>query len=138
MKLGTSREGSGVTIVPVERLADVWPEVCAWIEEAVKVNQGDENTLDVFVGLARGQYMLWHVPGRYCAVVQITRFPRQTVATVLYTGGAGLEAMRETFEEGKRWCRANGVNVIRTHGREGWARVMGLKHVGVILQEDVT
>lgn len=124
-------------LVQPQDLANVWPKCEGWISEAVKVNQGDENLLDVLIALARGHYLLWFEPNRFAAVVQVISHPRQKVATVLYLGGSGLEQMPQLFEEGKLWCRANGISVIRTFGREGWQRAIGLKRVGVILQTEV-
>ena len=121
-------------IVPIESLADVWPEVCPWIEDAIQHGQGDQNALDVFICLARGIYSLWHEPGKFAMVVHIMPQPRQKVATVIYCGGSDLRAIAEAFEFGKKWGRENGINVIRVWGRPGWERVLGLKRIGVISQ----
>jgi len=121
-------------IVPPERLADAWPEVEEWIAEAVRVGPGDENILDVLIGIARQNYLLWWEPNAFAAVVQIQAFPRQRVAVVVYAGGVNLERMGAVFEASKDWCREHGINAIRTYGRKGWARLLGLEHVGVVLQ----
>ena len=123
-----------VNIVPIDKLADVWPEVAPWLERAIQHGQGDENVFDVFVALARGSYVLWHSPGRFAAVVQIVRYPRQTVATVIYCGGSGLSEIEAAFDFGRKWGRENGVDAIRIWGREGWERLFGMKRIGVILQ----
>ena len=127
-----------VSVVPIEKLADVWPEVQPWLERAISHGQGDENIWDVFVALARGAYTLWHSPTRFAAVVQTIRQPRQSVATILYCGGRGLSEIEEAFAFGKLWARENGVNVIRVWGREGWERILGMERMGVILQVRVT
>ena len=125
-------------VVEPQALADVWEEVSPWLDAAVKENQGDESLLDVLIALARNMYMLWHEPGQFAAVVNIVRFPRQTVATIVYCGGPGaLDALIKAWEEGKKWGQKNGVHVIRTFGRPGWEKVVGLKKVGVILQEEI-
>lgn len=121
-------------IVPPNKLADVWPEVAPWIEDAIAFNGGDENLLDVLIALARGQYTLWHQPGRFVGVIQIVQFPRQTVATVIYCGGVDLKGIALAFEYGKRWARENGIAVIRTYGRPGWEKLLGLKRRGVALE----
>ncbi|HTO43131.1 MAG TPA: hypothetical protein VML56_03570 [Burkholderiales bacterium] len=124
-------------IVAPEALADTWPKVERWLAAAVDRNQGDENLLDVLLAIARGHYLLWHEDGKWAAVVQIVKFPRQTVATVLYCGGSDLEAMKAAFEYGRQWAREHGIDVVRTYGRKGWARVIGLEQQGVILQAGV-
>jgi len=122
-------------IVQPQDLANTWPKVEGWIAAAVAEGQGDENALDVLIAIARGVYLLWYEEGKFCGVVQIQHLPRQKVATVIYCGGSGLDEIRQAFEEGKLWAKANGIHVVRTHGREGWKRALGLKAVGVILQE---
>lgn len=122
-------------LVEPHQLRMVWPHVVEWIDAAVAENQGDENTLDVLIAIARGTYLLFFERGVFAAVVHIQQFPSQKVATIVYMGGAGLEAMKIAFEAGKAWGRTQGINVVRTYGRPGWAKVMGLKPVGVILQE---
>ena len=121
-------------LVPIEKLADVWPHVSKWLERAIERNQGDENIWDVFVALARGTYILWYEPGAYATVVYIFKHPRQTVATVLYCGGDDLGAIVKSFEFGKQFARENKIDVIRVWGREGWEKALGLERVGVIMQ----
>lgn len=124
-----------MNVIQPHELRHVWPRVVDWINEAVKQNQGDEELLDVLIALARGQYLLFHEPGAYAAIVSIAQYPAQKVGTIVYLGGKGIEDLRRGFEDGKTWGRANGVNVVRTYGRPGWAKLMGLKQVGVILQD---
>lgn len=126
-----------MNIVPPEQLANVWPEVVAWISQAVAVNQGDENTLDVLIALAQGRYTLWHEPGVFAAVSSIVRYPRQTVGNIVYLGGADLESIQRAFGEAKAYARRNGIDVLRVWGRPGWERLLALKRRAVILQIEV-
>lgn len=121
-------------IVPVEDLANVWPKVEGWIAAALPHGAGDENSLDIFIRLARGDYALWYEQHQFAAVVQIVQQPRQRVATILYCGGRGLSAVQAAFHHGKAWAAANHVDVIRVYGREGWERALGLERVGTICQ----
>ena len=123
-------------LVPHFELANVWPQVEKWLADAVKINQGDENLFDVGMAINEGRYELWWEPGKFAAVVQIQEFPRQRVAVLLYAGGV-LEAFREMYGEAKRVAKARGIDVIRTWGRPGWERALGMKRVGVILQESL-
>lgn len=125
-------------IVPLEELANVWPEVCPWLEKAIARGQGDENVLDVFIALARGIYELWYEPKCFAAVVHVVKYPRQAVATIVYCGGGDLCAIEHTFEFGKKEAKRRGVQILRCHGREGWERLLDMKRIGVILQLEVT
>ena len=126
---------AAVNIIPLNQLTTVWPEVRQWIADAIEYGQGDENELDVFMALAQGRYVLFHEPGKFASVVQITQYPRQQVATILYAGGPGsLQAMKQAIEDCKPWCRANNIKALRVWGRKGWEKVLQMKRKGVILQ----
>lgn len=120
--------------IPLDELANTWPKVLPWIEEAISRSDGDENATDVLIALARGTYALF-ASENSAAVAQLVRWPRQSVFTVLYASGKDLASCRSAFEFGKQWCRANGVQVFRIHARAGWERALGLKRRGVILEE---
>lgn len=127
-----------MNIVPLQRLTSVWPDVRQWICDAIEYGQGDENELDVFMALAQGRYVLFHSEGKFAAVVQITQYPRQQVATVIYAGGPGsLHAMEQTVEDMKPWLRQHGISALRIWGRAGWEKVLKMKRKGVILQVEL-
>lgn len=124
-------------IIQPQELSEYWPKVQGWIEEAIEYGQGDESSLDVLLALARGQYLLWYAE-EFAGVVQVVKFPRQTVATVLYAGGSNLEGMKKAIlDEGVSWCRASGIDCVRIWGRNGWERVLGIPRKGVIMQLDL-
>ena len=59
-----------------DQLANVWPQVHAWIECAIEHGPGDENALDVPISIARGHYLLFHEPGKFALVGQVPNYPR--------------------------------------------------------------
>jgi hypothetical protein len=122
-------------IIQPSELEAVWPRVFPWIDSAIKYGQGDEDAVDVGVAIYNGRYDLW-LHEKFAAVVQVVKHPKQTVATVLYCGGE-LEALQWMYVEAKNYARENGINVIRVWGREGWKKALGMRQVGVILQENV-
>lgn len=126
-----------MVIVQPNELANVWPQVIGWIESAIKYAQGDENALDVLIALARGQYILFHEPGKFALVGQVQTYPRQKIGTVLYCGGDDLVAIREGFKQAIPWCKANGITGMRVWGREGWERLFDMTRIGVILQVEI-
>lgn len=122
-------------IVSADELEAVWPRVLPWIDAAVKHGQGDEDAVDIGVAIYHGRYDLW-LHDKFAAVVQVVRYQKQTVLTILYIGGE-MKSILPLFEFAKAWCKENGVHVLRTYGRPGWERVTELKRVGVILQESI-
>jgi len=127
-----------ITPVPAEQLSAVWPEVVPWIESALPYGQGDESLLDVLIGLARGQSTLWIERGQFAAVTQLQAYSRQRVLIITYAGGVNLAAIVRAFHFARAWCAVNGVDVLRTYGRPGWERVLGLQSAGRILQTRVS
>lgn len=123
-----------VQIVSLQELSDIWPKAEGWIQKALLYGPGDENTRDILIRLARGDYQLWYEEGKFAAVVQFVIHPRQRVATILYCGGDDLSAVKAAFDYGKAWGADNGVDVIRVYGRAGWERALGLKRVGIVCQ----
>jgi hypothetical protein len=122
--------------VPIAELEATWPKVNRWIESAVRYGQGDEDACDICIAIYNGIYQLWHEPDKFAAVVQIVEHPRQTVATILYCGGE-LDSLLTMYAEAKHYARANGIDAIRVWGRQGWEKVLGMKRIGVILQEQL-
>lgn len=124
--------------VSPEHLQDVWPECRHWIERALEYGPGDEQLSDVFLGIARGMYALWHSPGEFAAVYQVMRYPRQTVVTVVYAGGDDLSAIKKAWDYAHWECARRGVDVVRMWGRSGWEKALGVKRIGVVMQTRVT
>lgn len=123
--------------VAPDALSDEWDRVREWISDAIDYGMGDENETDVLIALARGIYTLW-VTDRMAAVMQIIRYPRQTVWVVIYAGGEkGLAAFHDAWDFATVHAKANGIDAVRCYGRPGWQRYLNLKRVGVILQENI-
>ena len=122
-------------LVPPDALSDEWARVHTWIGEAIEHGTGDENETDVLIALARGIYSLWTTE-HVAAVMQVIRYPRQTVWLVVYAGGsAGLSAFKDAWDFATVHAKANGIDAVRCYGRPGWQKLLGLKQVGVVLQE---
>ena len=122
-------------IVPVDELESVWPKVVKWIESAIDYGQGDEDALDVAIAIHNGHYDLWF-DEKFAAVVQTVKHPKQTVATIIYCGGE-LDSLLTMYAEAKHYARANNIDAIRVWGRQGWEKVLGMRRIGIILQEYV-
>lgn len=120
-----------MTLVPLNKLADVWPKVEGWLQRAVEQNLGDENLLDVLIALAQNRYSLWYEPARCALVTQIQEYPRQKVITLLYAGapeGSGaVERFRELWEQERLALRSAGITQIRMFGLRDWGKALGVE-----------
>ena len=120
-----------MNIVPVNKLADVWPEVEGWLARAVSQNLGDENLLDVLIALAQGRYSLWHEPGKCALVTQIQEFPRQKIIVLIYAGapeGSGaVERFKLLWEQERAALKAAGITRVRMYGLRDWGKVLGVE-----------
>lgn len=122
--------------VPVGELEAIWEQIYRWVERAIEHGQGDEDALDVAVAIYNGRYDLWLQDEKFCAVVQVVKHPKQTVATIIYAGGE-IDSLLTMYSEAKHYARANNIDAIRVWGRQGWEKVLGMKRIGVILQESL-
>lgn len=117
-----------MTIVPLNKLADVWPHVEGWLQRAVEQNLGDENLLDVLIALAQNRYSLWYEPDRCALVTQIQEYPRQKVIMLLYAGapeGSGaVELFKQLWGQERQMLRAAGITRVRMFGRRDWGTAL--------------
>ena len=120
-----------MTIVPLHKLADVWPQVEEWLQRAVEQNLGDENLLDVLIALAQNRYSLWYEPQRCALVTQIQEYPREKVIALLYAGapeGSGaVERFKELWTQERQALRAAGITQVRMYGLRDWGKVFGVE-----------
>lgn len=68
--------------------------------------------------------------------MQIVEHPKQLVATILYVGGE-LDSLLTMYAEAKHYAKSVGIDAIRVWGRPGWEKVLGMKRIGLILQESL-
>jgi hypothetical protein len=116
-----------MTIVPINKLADVWPHVESWLARAVEQNLGDENLLDVFIAIAQNRFSLWYEPDRCALVTQIQEYPRQKVMALLYVGapeGSGaVTLLKLLLEQERAALKAVGITQLRAYGLRDWGTV---------------
>lgn len=120
-----------MNLVPLHKLADVWPLVEGWLGPAVNQNLGDENLLDVFIALAQNRYSLWYEPERCALITQIQEYPRQKIIVLLYAGapeGSGaVECFKELWTQERESLRAVGITRVRMYGLRDWGKVLGVE-----------
>ena len=119
-----------MNLVPLNKLADTWPHVEAWLARAVEQNLGDENLLDVLIAIAQNRYSLWYEPDRFALVTQIQEYPRQKVIVLLYAGapeGSGaVERFKLLWEQERDTLKAAGITKVRMYGLRDWGKVLNV------------
>lgn len=127
---------STLPVAPFQ-IRTVWPTVRTWLRPLIE-EQGDETEESVLERLVRGHYALFYVPGKFAYILEVQQFPRQRVGVVLYLAGRDLAAIHaHATTIGIPWLRSMGCTKLRTYGRPGWAKIMGLAKIGVVLQSDI-
>jgi hypothetical protein len=118
-----------VTLIPLDYIDDVWPEIEAFMEGAAKYTYGRFNAEDIKAGLKNNIQQLWVAFDEsnkfYGAVVtEVIVYPRMTTLVMHFTGGIDLPRWKQPMLETlQRFAKENGCKVIESYGRSGWERV---------------
>lgn len=118
-----------VSLVPVEYIETVWPQIEEFMEGAAKYTYGRFNVEDIKEGLYTKPQQLWIaftddevIKG--AVVTQILMYPRMNSLVMHFTGGVDLKEWKPSMLELlQRFAKENGCDVIESYGREGWAKV---------------
>jgi hypothetical protein len=117
-----------VQYVPLNYVAQTWPLVERFIDDAFTKSTGDDYTLDqVRVFVSSGQWLLLIAideEGKIhgAATSSFINYPNDRVAFITSIGGK-LISSQETFEQLKSILKANGATKIQGAARESIARL---------------
>jgi hypothetical protein len=118
-----------VSLVPLDYLEDVWPQIEEYMEGAAKYTYGRFNVDDIKVGVKTKPQQLWvafdddnFIKG--AVVTEILVYPRLRSLVMHFTGGVDLKEWKPSMLELlQRFAKENGCDVIESYGREGWSKV---------------
>jgi len=118
-----------VSLVPVEYIETVWPQIEEFMDGAAKYTYGRFNVEDIKEGLFTKPQQLWIaftddevIKG--AVVTQVLTYPRMNTLVMHFTGGIDLKEWKPSMLELlQRFAKENGCAVIESYGREGWSKV---------------
>jgi hypothetical protein len=118
-----------VSLVPVEYIETVWPQIEGYMEGAARYTYGRFNVEDIKEGLYTKPQQLWiafdednSIKG--AVVTQVLTYPRMNSLVMHFTGGVDLKEWKPSMLEIiQRFAKENGCDVIESYGREGWGKV---------------
>lgn len=117
-----------VSIVPVEYLPTVWPQVEGYLKGAADYTYGRYTVEDIKQGLLTKPQQLWIAFDDrkiYGAVVtSFTQYPSMVALDMVFTGGIDLPKWKAPMLEMlQRFAKDNGCSIIESYGRPGWEKV---------------
>jgi hypothetical protein len=118
-----------VSLVPLEYIETVWPQIEEYMDGAARYTYGRFNVEDIKEGLYTKPQQLWiafdeenSVKG--AVVTQVLTYPRLNALVMHFTGGVDLKEWKPMMLEIiQRFAKENGCDVIESYGREGWGKV---------------
>jgi hypothetical protein len=120
-----------ISLVPPDRVGDVWPLVKDYIDVAVYQTDGRYTLDDAFTLVAQHGYLLWiafdEEKLKGAVITCFLTYPRKKVLHIMFLGGAEGRAWKDaTLETLQRFAKDNECDCIEASGREGWSRVLKL------------
>ena len=114
-------------VIPLNRVAQVWPEVAVWLQDALKHSKGDYTLDHAQLYVSSGQWMLVvayegeRVLG--AATVNFYNMPTKRIAFITATAGRKL-LTAESMEQLRAICRQYGATHIECATRESMSRML--------------
>ena len=135
-----------VSLVPENKIDDVWESVKGFLIPAIRVTSGRYMLYDVYVALKRAEMQLWiafdderEIIG--CEVTSITDYPSRRVLTSLFTGGRNIRLWKDPMMGVLvRWAEDNECTAIEGYGRKGWLKMLdayGVKQTLILFEKDI-
>ena len=117
-----------VSLVPEERILEVWPKVAQYMRGAVKYTRGRYETSDVLDLLLYMHYPLWiafeddKILG--AVTTRFIEYPHKKFLFMEFCGGVGLRKWKTPMLDVlRKWAADNNCDGIECAGRVGWKKV---------------
>ncbi len=129
---------NGLTAVPKEYVARMWPEVVDHLQMAVDESHGKAIAVDILERLLSGDYGLWvwlsdnNVVASF--VTQIIKYPQRKSLGIPFIGG-DPHRMTEWFTPSlavfEDYAKKEGCDMIEGYGRRAWLKYVEPAGFGV-------
>lgn len=131
---------SEIRQVPYWEVEALWPTVQPMLQKAIDTN--DEWTTESIYKLlvTPGNTQLWHCPGKFALVTQISVYPTGIKKCLLFLcGGEDLEAIKHAQKAVEHWAiKYLGCNKLMIFGRRGWLKSLdGYKEVNTVMEKQL-
>lgn len=107
---------------------DIFEKIEQLLRSALQYADNKYDLEDIKTGLVSRALQLWiaEKDGKIttCAVTQITKYPRETRATIMFCAGSELNKLISFQDIFYQWARENGCKSIELYGRPGWEGVL--------------
>jgi len=118
-----------INIIQQKDLRTIWPAVAPLLAKAIAYSGGRYDLRALFEQIDEGRELLWVIyadgPIRAVFTSRETLYPRRTLLTVDFCGGADVSEWAEPITERLRaFARDRGLDGVEFYGRRGWGRIM--------------
>lgn len=118
-----------IVCVAPDRIAEIWPHVRPFIENAFHNGRGDDDAETVHRDLLSGFSLLWiawdeaQATIAAAATTKLIDVARGKVCLVTACGGSGIQRWAHGLAAIEAYARAEGCRYVRFEGRKGFKRV---------------
>jgi hypothetical protein len=117
-----------ISIVPVEHIESVWPDIEQYMQGAAEYTYGRFTVEDIKQGVLTTPQQLWIAFDDrkiYGAVVtEVSDYPQMKTLIMHFTGGIKLDEWKDKMLQMlQRFGKDCGCKIIESYGRPGWEKV---------------
>lgn len=135
-----------ISLVPVEEIVNIWPDIREYIKSAVIRSNGRWTTDKVLEQLLLGKQQLWiafdkdsNINGT--AVTEICQYPNQTVLSVQFLGGKRMNTwIKDMLKVCDDWAKTNECDLIEAVTRYGfwkWLKKDGWDNMNTVFEKRI-
>lgn len=134
-----------VTDINTSDVDMIWPQVKAYLQQAIDRNQGEFTLDDVHLGLITGFMTLWIAYDKKgkilaAAVCEMRDFAKRKICYLLLMAGDGFDDWSWAINSIEDWALQNGADAVAAYTRRGFVKPMkdyGYREVYTVIQKEL-
>jgi hypothetical protein len=134
-----------ISLVPIDRIGDVWGLVEPILSQAIEKSGGRHTNVSVLDQCLNSKISLWVVMDGDKIIsaftVRIVDYPeRRSLSVELLAGEKFKEWTEEMFDVMSRWAKHYGCTHLEASGRDGWERLgktWGFKRAYTVIEREL-